>query len=69
MKAPLNETSLEKLVARAKRLSKNNVMIEKVLLETAIINGWKNIYMPREQEIEAINSSVAQDFKSLFGLE
>ena len=69
MKAPLNETSLEKLVARAKRLSKNNVMIEKVLLETAIINGWKNIYMPREQEIEAINSSVAQDLKSLFGLE
>lgn len=67
--APLTETGLEKLVERAKRLSKNNIRIEKLLLETALINNWKNVYLPREEEIEAVNSEVANDLRALFGLE
>ena len=67
--APLTETGLEKLVDRAKRLSKNNIRIEKLLLETALINNWKNVYLPREEEIEAVNSEVANDLRALFGLE
>lgn len=69
MNAPLNETSLENLVARAKRLSKENVMVEKILIETAIINNWKNVYPPREQEISMLNAEMQNTMRSLFGLE
>ena len=69
MQAPLTEIGLEKLVERAKRLSKHNVRVEKILLETAIINNWKNIYLPREEELQAVNNDVKEDLKSLFGLE
>lgn len=69
MKAPLTELSLEKLINRAKRLSNNNVRIEKILLESAIINGWKNIYPPRESELERMNQETQRELRSLFGLE
>ena len=69
MKAPLTEIGLEKLIERAKRLSKNNVRVEKLLLETAIINNWKNIYLPREDELHAVTEEVKEDLKHLFGLE
>lgn len=69
MNAPLNETSLENLVARAKRLSKENVMVEKILIETAIINNWKNVYPPREQEISMLNAEMQNTMRNLFGLE
>jgi hypothetical protein len=69
MNAPLTEAGLEKLVERAKRLSKNNIMIEKVLLETAIINNWKNIYPPRESELARVNEDVKEELRSMFGLD
>ena len=69
MNAPLNETSLEKLIARAKRLSNNNIRIEKVLLETAIINNWKNVYPPRESELARLNADLQNELRDLFGLE
>ena len=69
MNAPLSETGLEKLVARAKRLSKDNIMIEKVLLENAIINSWKNVYPPRESELARLNEDLQSTMRSLFGLE
>ncbi len=69
MNAPLNETSLEKLIHRAKRLSNHNVRIEKVLLETAIINGWKNVYPPRESELARLNTDMQNELRDLFGLE
>ena len=69
MNAPLNETSLEKLISRAKRLSNNNIRIEKVLLETAIINNWKNVYPPRESELARLNADLQDELRDLFGLE
>lgn len=69
MNAPLNETSLEKLISRAKRLSNNNIRIEKVLLETAIINNWKNVYPPRESELARLNADLQNEMRDLFGLE
>ena len=68
MNAPLNETSLDKLIDRAKRLSNDNIRVEKVLLETAIINGWKNIYPPRESELARINTDLHNELRDLFGL-
>lgn len=69
MNAPLNEMSLSKLIARAKRLSNNNIRIEKVLLETAVINNWKNVYPPRESELARMNEEIRDELRDLFGLE
>lgn len=69
MGSPLNETSLEKLIARAKRLSNNNVRVEKVLLETAVINNWKNVYPPRESELARMNDDIKNELRDMFGLE
>jgi hypothetical protein len=68
MNAPLNETSLDKLIDRAKRLSNDNIRIEKVLLESAIINNWKNVYPPRESELARINTDLHNELRDLFGL-
>ena len=69
MNAPLNETSLEKLVSRSKRLSNGNIQVEKILLESAIINGWKNVYPPRESELARLNDDMRNTMRSMFGLE
>ena len=69
MNAPLNETSLEKLVGRAKRLSNGNIQVEKILVETAIINGWKNVYPPRESELARLNADLQNTMRNMFGLE
>ena len=69
MNAPLNETSLEKLISRAKRLSHGDIRVEKVLLETAIINNWKNVYPPRESELTRLNADLQDTMRNLFGLE
>lgn len=69
MNAPLSDIGLVKLIERCKRLSKDNVRIEKLILETAIINNWKNVYLPREEEIQATNQEVIEDLRNLFGLE
>ena len=69
MNAPLNELSLVKLINRAKRLSNNNIRIEKVLLETAVINNWKNVYPPRESELARMNEDIKNELRDMFGLD
>ena len=69
IKAPLTEMGLEMLIERANRLSKGNIRIEKILLETAIINNWKNVYPPRESELERLNDDIKTDLKTFFGLD
>ena len=69
IESPLTPEGLEKLVARAKRLSKENVRVEKVLLETAIINNWKNVYPPRESELMRLNEDIRDTMRNMFGLE
>jgi len=69
MKAPLTEIGLEKLIERCERLSKNNVKVQKAILEAAIINNWKNVYLPRESELDAITEEFRDEFKGMFGLD
>ena len=69
IKAPLTEMGLEKLISRAKRLSKNNVKVEKILLETAIINNWKNVYYPSDKELENVSRETIDEFKNYLGIE
>ena len=69
MNAPLTATGLIKLIARAERLSKGNRKIEKILLENAIINNWKNVYPPRESELDRFGSDMRDEMRAFFGLE
>lgn len=69
MGSPLTEIGLEKLIDRCERLSKYNVKVQKAILEAAIINNWKNVYLPRESELDAISQEFRDEFKGMFGLE
>jgi hypothetical protein len=67
--APLTKVGVKKLVERARRLSNNNTDVEKIILETAIINNWKNIYLPREEEIIHAKQEKVRAFKDFMGLD
>lgn len=69
MDAPLNSRSLKMLITRCERLSNNNIKVQKVLLENAIINGWKNVFLPKESELAHINADTQRDIKALLGIE
>jgi hypothetical protein len=69
MNAPLTGPGLIKLIARAKRLSKENERIEKILLENAIINSWKNVYPPRESELARLSKDLQAELRGFFELE
>ena len=56
MDAPITKRGLEMLINRNERLSNFDIELQKALLETAIINGYKNVYLPNEQEIQNNNS-------------
>lgn len=67
--APLTPRGLKMLINRAKRLSQGNIRVEKVLVENAVINNWKNIFPPKESELKHINLDTQRDLRALFGLE
>jgi hypothetical protein len=68
-KNPLTEKGLERLVARAKRLSKGNIRVEKEMLDASIRNNWKDIYLPRETEMEIIKNEGLDELRSFYGIE
>ena len=69
MNAPLTPVALEKFVDRCNKLSNGNINVIKLILENAIINGWKNVYLPREEELEKLNQAFVDDFKAYFDLD
>lgn len=48
--SPLTPKGLEMLIARGNRLSELNTATHRAIVETAIINNWKSLYAPREEE-------------------
>ena len=67
--APLTEISLKKLIERANRLSKGNTKIEQILLENATINQWKNVYPPRESELNRLSEDLRNEMRGFFNLD
>lgn len=67
--SPLTPIGLKKLVERVEKLSGGNIKIQKLLLDTALINNWKNVYLPNENEIEKVNEDTRKDLRALFGLD
>lgn len=51
--APIRSVrGLSMLVNRCERLSNFDYELQKALLEAAIINEWKNVYLPNEQDLK-----------------
>lgn len=69
IKAPITERGLKMLITRCERLSGFNVRIQKTLLEKAIINNWKNVFYPKEEEIRGENKQVLDELKNFYGSE
>ncbi len=69
IKSPLSEKGLERLVARAKRLSKGNIRVEKEMLDASIRNNWKDIYKPKEEELENIKEERLDEMRGFYGLD
>lgn len=48
--APLSTRGMSMLINRLERLTNFDVELQKKLLENAIINNWRNIYLPKEDD-------------------
>ena len=69
VEAPLNARGLKMLIKRCERLSKNNVRVQKVMLENSIVNGWRNVFEPTASDLALASQETKEDMKNLFGLE
>ena len=66
--AELTERGLKLLLSRLEKLSNNNQNIQKLMLENAIMNKWKNIYKPTDQEIEAASKAIVEGLRSFYNI-
>lgn len=66
--APISMRGLKMLLTRLENLSNDDLRIQKLMLENATLNQWKNIYRPKEQEINAIGEALAASRRSMYGL-
>jgi hypothetical protein len=64
----LTERGLKLLLSRLEKLSNNNINIQRLMLENATQNQWKNVYRPKEQEIKATTTAIQNDLKSFYGI-
>lgn len=65
--APLTKQGLKMLIKRCERLSEYNTATQKAMLETALIQGWKNVFSPKQEEIKGVNEVLEEHGKILFG--
>lgn len=65
--APLTKQGLKMLIKRCERLSEYNVATQKAMLETALIQGWKNVFSPKQEEMKGVNEVLEEHGKILFG--
>lgn len=52
IEAPISVRGVSMLINRCERLSNFDLELQKALLEAAIINEWKNVYLPNEQDVQ-----------------
>jgi hypothetical protein len=64
---PLTKQGLEMLIKRCERLSGFNVSIQKAMVETSLIQGWKNVFSPKQEEMKGVNEVLEEHGKILFG--
>ena len=62
--APMTKRGLTMLIQRCERMTKMNIQKQIRLLEIATINNWKNVYHPKEDEVDRENHEKLKDFYS-----
>lgn len=65
--SPLTKQGLKMLIARCKRLSGYDVAVQKAMVETALIQGWKNVFEPKAEELKGVNNVADEHARILFG--
>lgn len=65
--APLTKQGLKMLIKRCERLSEFNVAVQKAMVETALIQGWKNVFAPKQEERKGVNDVLEEHGRILFG--
>lgn len=68
IEAPLTMRGLKMLLTRVEKLSDGKLNIQRLMLENAIQNQWKNVYRPKDQEIDAANKANMNELKSFYGI-
>ena len=65
--APLTKQGLKMLIKRCERLSEFNIATQKAMVETALIQGWKNVFSPKQEERKGIHDVLEEHGRILFG--
>lgn len=65
---PLSIRGLKMLLNRIEKLSNGNITVQRLMLENAIMNKWKNVYKPKKEEITASLEVQVNELKSFYGL-
>lgn len=60
--SPMTIRGVMMLKTRCERISNFSIERQKRLLETAIINNWKNVYLPKEDDIKEENIRKLKNF-------
>ena len=66
--APISLRSLKILHTRLEKLSNNNINLQRLMLENAIQNQWKNVYRPKDQEIEAASNALIHELRQMYNI-
>jgi len=66
--APISMRGLKMLLTRVEKLSNGNINVQRLMLENAIQNQWKNVYRPKDQEIEAAGKALKHELKTFYGI-
>lgn len=67
MDAPITRQGLKVLIDRCEKLSNHNVRLQKMLLETALVNGWKNVFLPSETHQEEAKQETMNELREFYG--
>ena len=67
MGAPITRQGLKVLIDRCEKLSNHNIRIQKMLLETALVNGWKNVFLPTETHQEEAKQETMNELREFYG--
>lgn len=67
MDAPITRQGLKVLIDRCEKLSDNNIRLQKMLLQTALVNGWKNVFLPSETHKEEAKTEQMKELKEFYG--
>ena len=64
---PITKRGLKMLIARCERLSEYKTDVQKAMIETALIQGWKNVFKPKPEELQGKNALLDEHRKIFFG--